>query len=174
LSSSPTKGSSKLEILAGVKSQVASSMSGWLSGGISGLNRGGAAPAEGDPGLHHPDPSDGASRDLTSTEHVKDDDASRWVAGYVTAASRTPRLSSTGRQLLSLSLSLSLSIPPSVPRALALSIPLTITFILERSLERSLERPLERPLALLLGLFSTPSLTLLLNSFHQLFPSFNY
>lgn len=69
-------------------------MSGWLSGGIPGLNRGGAAAPEGDPSLQQaadttvPEP---ATRDpaAASTEHVKDDDASRWVAGYVTADSRT-------------------------------------------------------------------------------------
>ncbi|CAK9819142.1 Synapse-associated protein of 47 kDa [Anthophora plagiata] len=41
---SPTKGSSKLEMLAGVKSQ----MTGWFTGGIPGLSRGGAQGAEGE------------------------------------------------------------------------------------------------------------------------------
>ncbi|XP_011503069.1 PREDICTED: synapse-associated protein of 47 kDa isoform X6 [Ceratosolen solmsi marchali] len=86
--SSPTKGSSKLEILAGVKSQVASSMSGWLSGGISGLNRGGSVPAEAD--LQQSEASEAATRDLSATEHVKDDDASRWVAGATGGADSGP------------------------------------------------------------------------------------
>ncbi|XP_032454515.1 synapse-associated protein of 47 kDa isoform X8 [Nasonia vitripennis] len=83
---SPTKGSSKLEMLAGVKSQVASSMSGWLSGGIPGLNRGGAAAPEGDPSLQQaadPTAAEPATRDpaAASTEHVKDDDASSATGG---------------------------------------------------------------------------------------------
>ena len=87
--------SSKLEMLAGVKSQVASSMSGWLSGGIPGLNRGGAASdaeqqaaADGSQPL---DPAAAAPATTTgdsATENVKDDDASRWVAGYVKRARR--------------------------------------------------------------------------------------
>ncbi|XP_016839356.1 synapse-associated protein of 47 kDa isoform X3 [Nasonia vitripennis] len=92
---SPTKGSSKLEMLAGVKSQVASSMSGWLSGGIPGLNRGGAAAPEGDPSLQQaadPTAAEPATRDpaAASTEHVKDDDASRWVAGATGGADSGP------------------------------------------------------------------------------------
>ena len=69
-------------MLAGVKSQ----MTGWLSGGIPGLGRGAAAPGEGDaplPGEINDNevarnPAQGAT-----TDNVKDDDASRWVAGYV-------------------------------------------------------------------------------------------
>lgn len=74
-------------MLAGVKSQVASSMSGWLSGGIPGLNRAGAG-AEGETNAAM-DLTD-STRDSAATavditsENVKDDDASRWVAGYVT------------------------------------------------------------------------------------------
>lgn len=71
-------------MLAGVKSQ----MSGWLSGGIPGLSRatGGGPPVEGEV----PPPSDTAESQTSresvqgsASEHVKDDDASRWVAGYV-------------------------------------------------------------------------------------------
>ncbi|KAJ8679009.1 hypothetical protein QAD02_014796, partial [Eretmocerus hayati] len=80
----PGSASSKLEMLAGVKSQVASSMSGWLSGGIPGLNRGGAGDGSTEVG-----PQDGttveptpAPRDPASvTEHVKDDDASSATGG---------------------------------------------------------------------------------------------
>lgn len=64
-------------MLAGVKSQ----MTGWLSGGIPGLNRG-ASGAEGDPAAAAQEQqiqdTPGESLDA-----VKDDDASRWVAGYV-------------------------------------------------------------------------------------------
>lgn len=83
-------------------------MSGWLSGGIPGLNRGAAA-ADGsaDPSLQQTDPAaEQTTRDPaeSATEHVKDDDASRWVAGYVTAASRTPRYVAEERPLPYLSL----------------------------------------------------------------------
>lgn len=86
-------------MLAGVKSQVASSVGGWLSGAtgaIPGLNRGAT---ETDPNQQQQsgvESTDQTSRDPTesATEHVKDDDASRWVEGYVkAAASRTPRSS---------------------------------------------------------------------------------
>ena len=81
-------------MLAGVKSQVASSMSGWLSGGIPGLNRGGGSSSI-DPDPNAPIATDATTeqqrtRDPSSNDNVKDDDASRWVAGYVTMlASRT-------------------------------------------------------------------------------------
>ncbi|XP_058793929.1 synapse-associated protein of 47 kDa isoform X3 [Phymastichus coffea] len=80
---SPTKGgSSKLEMLAGVKSQVASSMSGWLSGGIPGLNRGGASAEvdqNADPLAVAESTRDPAVAD--TTENVKDDDASSATGG---------------------------------------------------------------------------------------------
>lgn len=68
-------------MLAGVKSQ----MSGWLSGGIPGLGRGGG-PAEGEiPAPQEPVESQTSNENVqgSTSEHVKDDDASRWVAGYV-------------------------------------------------------------------------------------------
>lgn len=82
--SSPTKGGSKLEMLAGVKSQ----MSGWLSGGIPGLSgRGAAETAEGGEQISSAETTENqTSRDIvqgTAPDNVKDDDASRWVAGYV-------------------------------------------------------------------------------------------
>ncbi|XP_046621153.1 synapse-associated protein 1 [Neodiprion virginianus] len=81
--SSPTKGS-KLEMLAGVKSQ----MSGWLSGGIPGLSRGAgvAGQAEGELPASSETAESQTSRESvqgSASDHVKDDDASRWVAGYV-------------------------------------------------------------------------------------------
>ncbi|XP_012277282.1 synapse-associated protein of 47 kDa isoform X3 [Orussus abietinus] len=87
--SSPTKGGSKLEMLAGVKSQ----MTGWLSGGIPGLGRGGA-PGEVQEGVVPPEaPESQTSRESvqgSSPDHVKDDDASRWVAGATSGADSGP------------------------------------------------------------------------------------
>lgn len=72
-------------MLAGVKSQ----MTGWLSGGIPGLSGRGAAEAT-EGGEIQPASAEAtenqAPRETTpgpSSEHVKDDDASRWVSGYV-------------------------------------------------------------------------------------------
>lgn len=85
---SPTKSSGKLEMLAGVKSQ----MSGWLSGGIPGLNRGSTAPDIVDNSLPAEPIENQKSRDHlvqgVFPDHVKDDDASRWVAGYVRSGLR--------------------------------------------------------------------------------------
>ncbi|XP_015599553.1 synapse-associated protein of 47 kDa isoform X2 [Cephus cinctus] len=82
--SSPTKGSSKLEMLAGVKSQ----MTGWLSGGISGLSRGAGAPGEVDPTQQPNQPGEltetqasGDGVQGSSPDHVKDDDASSATGG---------------------------------------------------------------------------------------------
>ena len=78
-------------MLAGVKSQ----MSGWLSGGIPGLNRGNTATGEGDEAAGATESGQQATTGETvasAPEHVKDDDASRWVAGYVKAASRILRV----------------------------------------------------------------------------------
>ncbi|XP_029031978.2 synapse-associated protein 1 isoform X2 [Osmia bicornis bicornis] len=68
---SPTKGSSKLEMLAGVKSQ----MTGWFSGGIPGLTRGGA---HGNEGESQP-PANGTqvAQNTQSEPAQKEDDASR-------------------------------------------------------------------------------------------------
>ncbi|XP_034171256.1 synapse-associated protein 47kD isoform X2 [Osmia lignaria lignaria] len=68
---SPTKGSSKLEMLAGVKSQ----MTGWFSGGIPGLSRGGA---HGNEGESQP-PANGTqvAQNTQSEPSQKEDDASR-------------------------------------------------------------------------------------------------
>ncbi|XP_044576194.1 synapse-associated protein of 47 kDa isoform X6 [Cotesia glomerata] len=89
--SSPTKGS-KLEMLAGVKSQ----MTGWLSGGIPGLSGRGAAEAT-EGGEIQPASAEAtenqAPRETTpgpSSEHVKDDDASRWVSGATGGADSGP------------------------------------------------------------------------------------
>ncbi|CAB0035924.1 unnamed protein product [Trichogramma brassicae] len=82
--SSPTKGSSKLEMLAGVKSQVASSMSGWLSGGIPGLNRAGATTEAGDTAAATDADATQATTQAQATasnENVKDDDASSATGG---------------------------------------------------------------------------------------------
>ncbi|XP_014219535.1 synapse-associated protein of 47 kDa isoform X3 [Copidosoma floridanum] len=91
---------SKLEMLAGVKSQVASSMSGWLSGGIPGLNRGAGGAAGEDQmaegvGAEGPAVGTTAGDQATSsgdgaTDNVKDDDASRWVAGATGGADSGP------------------------------------------------------------------------------------
>ncbi|XP_014224102.1 synapse-associated protein of 47 kDa isoform X1 [Trichogramma pretiosum] len=97
--SSPTKGSSKLEMLAGVKSQVASSMSGWLSGGIPGLNRAGAATEAGDTATATDADATQATTQAQATasnENVKDDDASRWVAGATGGADSVGPGSLTG------------------------------------------------------------------------------
>lgn len=72
---SPTKGgSSKLEMLAGVKTQ----MTGWFSGGIPGLSRGGVQPMEGESqspaGMNE---AQAAANNQPPPEQVKDDDASR-------------------------------------------------------------------------------------------------
>ncbi|XP_046746362.1 synapse-associated protein of 47 kDa isoform X5 [Diprion similis] len=88
--SSPTKGS-KLEMLAGVKSQ----MSGWLSGGIPGLSRGagGAGQAEGELPASSETAESQTSRESvqgSASDHVKDDDASRWVAGATGGADSGP------------------------------------------------------------------------------------
>lgn len=75
-------GGSKLEMLAGVKSQ----MTGWLSGGIPGLGRGAAGPNEGDAPVSGEINDNEVARDSAqgaTTDNVKDDDASRWVSGYV-------------------------------------------------------------------------------------------
>ncbi|XP_046746361.1 synapse-associated protein of 47 kDa isoform X4 [Diprion similis] len=79
--SSPTKGS-KLEMLAGVKSQ----MSGWLSGGIPGLSRGagGAGQAEGELPASSETAESQTSRESvqgSASDHVKDDDASSATGG---------------------------------------------------------------------------------------------
>lgn len=71
-------------MLAGVKSQ----MTGWLSGGIPGLSGRGAGEAtEVEAGQQTAEASENqASRENiqgTLPDNVKDDDASRWVAGYV-------------------------------------------------------------------------------------------
>ncbi|XP_068992567.1 synapse-associated protein of 47 kDa isoform X4 [Neodiprion pinetum] len=88
--SSPTKGS-KLEMLAGVKSQ----MSGWLSGGIPGLSRGAgvAGQAEGELPASSETAESQTSRESvqgSASDHVKDDDASRWVAGATGGADSGP------------------------------------------------------------------------------------
>lgn len=76
-----------MEMLAGVKSQ----MTGWLSGGIPGLSgRGGAETGEGEGQLPPAEITDNqATRDTQSNmpDNVKDDDASRWVTGYVDSVS---------------------------------------------------------------------------------------
>lgn len=86
---SPTKGS-KLEMLAGVKSQ----MTGWLSGGIPGLSGRGASEQEGEIGQTPAEANESqTSRESvqgSSPDNVKDDDASRWVAGYVDSVKTTP------------------------------------------------------------------------------------
>lgn len=76
------QGGSKLEMLAGVKSQ----MTGWLSGGIPGLGRGATGPNEGEVPMAGEMNDNEVARDSAqgaTTDNVKDDDASRWVAGYV-------------------------------------------------------------------------------------------
>ncbi|XP_076676316.1 synapse-associated protein 47kD isoform X3 [Andrena cerasifolii] len=74
---SPTKGSSKFEMLTGVKSQ----MTGWLSGGIPGLSRGGAAPAnEGEPQQAGPTENP-APQNTQGSAELKDDDASSATGG---------------------------------------------------------------------------------------------
>ncbi|XP_034171257.1 synapse-associated protein 47kD isoform X3 [Osmia lignaria lignaria] len=72
---SPTKGSSKLEMLAGVKSQ----MTGWFSGGIPGLSRGGA---HGNEGESQP-PANGTqvAQNTQSEPSQKEDDASSATGG---------------------------------------------------------------------------------------------
>ncbi|XP_031834807.1 synapse-associated protein 47kD isoform X2 [Nomia melanderi] len=76
---SPTKGgSSKLEMLAGVKTQ----MTGWFSGGIPGLSRGGAQANEGESqspaGMNE---AQAAANNQSPPEQVKDDDASSATGG---------------------------------------------------------------------------------------------
>ncbi|XP_076375936.1 synapse-associated protein 47kD isoform X1 [Megalopta genalis] len=76
---SPTKGgTSKLEMLAGVKTQ----MTGWLSGGIAGLGRGGAQASEGEAqslaGMNEAQP---APNNQPPAEEIKDDDASSATGG---------------------------------------------------------------------------------------------
>ncbi|XP_044006938.1 synapse-associated protein of 47 kDa isoform X2 [Aphidius gifuensis] len=80
--SSPTKGAGgRMEMLAGVKSQ----MTGWLSGGIPGLSgRGGAETGEGEGQLPPAEIIDNQStRDTQSNmpDNVKDDDASSATGG---------------------------------------------------------------------------------------------
>ncbi|XP_076176482.1 synapse-associated protein 47kD isoform X2 [Ptiloglossa arizonensis] len=72
--SSPTKGgSSKLEMLAGVKTQ----MTGWFSGGIAGLSRGTAHGGEGEAQAStRMNESQVAPNDQPPAEQIKDDDAS--------------------------------------------------------------------------------------------------
>ncbi|XP_012135182.1 synapse-associated protein 47kD isoform X2 [Megachile rotundata] len=74
---SPTKGSSKLEMLAGVKSQ----MTGWFSGGIPGLSRG----AHGNESEAQPQAGANgtpiAQNTQGTTEHQKEDDASSATGG---------------------------------------------------------------------------------------------
>ncbi|XP_043483686.1 synapse-associated protein of 47 kDa isoform X2 [Leptopilina heterotoma] len=82
-------GGSKLEMLAGVKSQ----MTGWLSGGIPGLGRGAAGPNEGDAPVSGEINDNEVARDSAqgvTTDNVKDDDASRWVAGATGSADSGP------------------------------------------------------------------------------------
>lgn len=75
-----------MEMLAGVKSQ----MSGWLSGGIPGLSGRGAAETTEGSGEIPPASTEAVDNQTpreivqgSSPDHVKDDDASRWVSGYV-------------------------------------------------------------------------------------------
>ncbi|XP_014296074.1 synapse-associated protein of 47 kDa isoform X3 [Microplitis demolitor] len=81
--SSPTKGS-KMEMLAGVKSQ----MSGWLSGGIPGLSGRGAAETTEGSGEIPPASTEAVDNQTpreivqgSSPDHVKDDDASSATGG---------------------------------------------------------------------------------------------
>ncbi|XP_057323554.1 synapse-associated protein of 47 kDa isoform X3 [Microplitis mediator] len=81
--SSPTKGS-KMEMLAGVKSQ----MSGWLSGGIPGLSGRGAAESTEGSGEIPPASAEAVDNQTpreivqgSSPDHVKDDDASSATGG---------------------------------------------------------------------------------------------
>ncbi|XP_053593353.1 synapse-associated protein of 47 kDa isoform X2 [Microplitis demolitor] len=90
--SSPTKGS-KMEMLAGVKSQ----MSGWLSGGIPGLSGRGAAETTEGSGEIPPASTEAVDNQTpreivqgSSPDHVKDDDASRWVSGATGGADSGP------------------------------------------------------------------------------------
>ncbi|XP_057323561.1 synapse-associated protein of 47 kDa isoform X9 [Microplitis mediator] len=90
--SSPTKGS-KMEMLAGVKSQ----MSGWLSGGIPGLSGRGAAESTEGSGEIPPASAEAVDNQTpreivqgSSPDHVKDDDASRWVSGATGGADSGP------------------------------------------------------------------------------------
>ncbi|XP_033210239.1 synapse-associated protein of 47 kDa isoform X2 [Belonocnema kinseyi] len=74
------QGGSKMEMLAGVKSQ----MTGWLSGGIPGLGRGAAGPAEGETPLPGEINDNEVARDPgqgATTDNVKDDDASSATGG---------------------------------------------------------------------------------------------
>ncbi|XP_076640745.1 synapse-associated protein 47kD [Halictus rubicundus] len=74
---SPTKGgSSKLEMLAGVKTQ----MTGWLSGGIAGLSRGGAQTTEGEL-VAGTNEAQAAPNNQPPAEEIKDDDASSATGG---------------------------------------------------------------------------------------------
>ncbi|XP_017794482.1 PREDICTED: synapse-associated protein of 47 kDa [Habropoda laboriosa] len=71
---SPTKGSSKLEMLAGVKSQ----MTGWFSGGIPGLSRAGAPANEGEAqAAAAMDEGGQVAQNTEGTGEQKEDDASR-------------------------------------------------------------------------------------------------
>ncbi|XP_066585734.1 synapse-associated protein 1-like isoform X2 [Prorops nasuta] len=77
---SPTKGSSKLEMLAGVKSQ----MSGWLSGGIPKFPVGRSGGGEGEvqaPIETNENPQDLQTLQGSSPDQVKDDDASSATGG---------------------------------------------------------------------------------------------
>ena len=73
-------------MLAGVKSQMSGIFSG-LSGGIPGLGRGAAEPTDlTDTQITGDNVDPLATRDsvqASAPDNVKDDDASRWVAGYV-------------------------------------------------------------------------------------------
>ncbi|XP_051163137.1 synapse-associated protein of 47 kDa isoform X3 [Leptopilina boulardi] len=83
------QGGSKLEMLAGVKSQ----MTGWLSGGIPGLGRGATGPNEGEVPMAGEMNDNEVARDSAqgaTTDNVKDDDASRWVAGATGSADSGP------------------------------------------------------------------------------------
>ncbi|KAG7199936.1 hypothetical protein KM043_014372 [Ampulex compressa] len=76
---SPTKGSSKLEMLAGVKSQ----MTGWLSGGIPGLTRPAAPLGEGETqaSAETNETQVAQNYQAPTAEQAKDDDASSATGG---------------------------------------------------------------------------------------------
>ncbi|KOC61303.1 hypothetical protein WH47_06127 [Habropoda laboriosa] len=75
---SPTKGSSKLEMLAGVKSQ----MTGWFSGGIPGLSRAGAPANEGEAqAAAAMDEGGQVAQNTEGTGEQKEDDASSATGG---------------------------------------------------------------------------------------------
>ncbi|XP_076760730.1 synapse-associated protein 47kD isoform X1 [Xylocopa sonorina] len=73
---SPTKGSSKLDMLVGVKSQ----MTGWFSGGIPGLSRG-AQGTEGEQGAGAANEAQVPQNIEGPVEQAKDDDASSATGG---------------------------------------------------------------------------------------------